>query len=138
MAQHPTIASKATLSALNQADYLLDLYPNNTAVLLEYTNLLLSLKKDSKAIALLKSYDENQRYTYQVYKKLSEIYASQQQTADAYFFLALAQFNIGNTKKTSYLLKQAKITATPTLKQRIARFEHQNSNLLKTKEISKH
>ena len=138
LAQHPTIASKATLSALNQADYLLDLYPNNTAVLLEYTNLLLSLKKDSKVIALLKSYDENQRYTYQVYKKLSEIYASQQQTADAYFFLALAQFNIGNTKKTSYLLKQAKITATPTLKQRIARFEHQNSNLLKTKEISKH
>ncbi|VAW48754.1 hypothetical protein MNBD_GAMMA04-436 [hydrothermal vent metagenome] len=138
LAQHPINDSKAIHVALNQADYLLDLYPNNTAVLLSYTDFLLSLKKETQAIALLKSYVENQRYTYQVYKKLSEIYANQQQTANAYFFLALAQFDIGNTKRTSYLLKQANLTANATLKQRIALFKHQNSNLLKNKEISKH
>ncbi|MCF6298760.1 MAG: M48 family metalloprotease [Thiomicrorhabdus sp.] len=136
--KHPINDPKKINMARHQATYLLDLYPNNTALLLSYTNLLLYLNQPSEAIALLKTHTEHQRYTYQAYKKLSEIYAKQQQTAEAHFFLALAQFDIGNLKRTQYLLKQAKITADNSLKQRIARFEHKNSNLLKYKEISKH
>jgi len=124
--------------ALHQADYSLDIYPNNTAVLLSYVKLLRYSSNTSKAISLLKIHTENQRYTYQAYKKLAEIYASQQQTAEAHFFLALAQFNIGNIKRTQYLLKQAKITADTALKQQIARFVQKNSNLLKNKKINKH
>jgi len=54
--------------ARHQATYLLDLYPNNTALLLSYTNLLLYLNQPSEAIALLKTHTEHQRYTYQAYK----------------------------------------------------------------------
>jgi predicted Zn-dependent protease len=136
--KHQISASKQINMALHQATYLLDLYPNNTALLLGYTDLLLYLNQPSKSIALLTTHTEQQRYTYQAYKKLSEIYAKQQQTAEAHFFLALAQFDIGNLKRTLYLLQQAKITASNSLKQRIALFEHKNSNLLKTKKISKH
>ncbi len=123
------------LFANHQADYLMELYPNNTAILMYYTNFLLYQNNDEKAVELLKTHTENQRYTYQAYKKLSEIYAQKQQTAEAYYFLALAQFNIGNLKRTRYLLKQAKKTANTNLKQQISFFKHKNGKLLKDKQI---
>jgi len=112
------------------------LYPKNTALLIHYSNLLLHQNKDEKAIHLLKTHTKNQRYTYQAYKKLSEIYAKKQQTAEAYYFLALAQFNIGNLKRTQYLLKQARMSANTNLQQQISIFEHKNGKLLKDKQIT--
>ncbi len=122
--------------ANRQADYLMALYPKNTALLIHYSNLLLHQNKDEKAIHLLKTHTKNQRYTYQAYKKLSEIYAKKQQTAEAYYFLALAQFNIGNLKRTQYLLKQARMSANTNLQQQISIFEHKNGKLLKDKQIT--
>ncbi len=122
--------------ANRQADYLMALYPKNTALLIHYSNLLLHQNNDEKAIYLLKTHTQNQRYTYQTYKKLSEIYAKKDQTAEAYYFLALAQFNIGNLKRTQYLLKQAKTSASTNLQQKISLFEHKNGKLLKDKQIT--
>ncbi|VAW46142.1 hypothetical protein MNBD_GAMMA03-777 [hydrothermal vent metagenome] len=130
--KHP-LTPAFTAQIISQAEYLLALNPNNTALLLSYTKLLLSLNKKQQAITLLMQHTDQQRYTYQIYKTLSEIYASQQKQTEAYYFLALAQFDIGNIKRTLYLLKQAKITANATLKQHIALFEHKNKNLLKNK-----
>ncbi len=138
LVKHQINDPKIISTARHQADYLLDIYPNNTAVLLSYVNLLRHSNNTPKAIALLKTHTKSQRYRYLAYKKLSEIYANQQQTAEAHFFLALAQFNIGNIKRTQYLLKQAKITADRFLKQQIVRFEQENSKSLKTKKINNH
>ncbi|HIE40733.1 MAG TPA: peptidase M48 [Thiomicrorhabdus sp.] len=119
--------------ANRQASYLMELYPDNTAILMHYANFLLYQNSTKEAIELLTTHTQNQRYTYQAYKKLSEIYAQQKQIAEAYYFLALAQFNIGNLKRTRYLLKQAEKIASTSLKQQISFFKHKNDKLLKDK-----
>ncbi len=134
----PNISPTTFHFAQQQAEYLLALYPNNTALLLTYTELLLHLNKTQEAIRLLTQHTNAQTYSYQPYKKLSEIYASQSKPSEAYFFLALAQFNIGNLKKTNYLLKLAEKQADQRLKQQIKYFQHKNRKLLKLKQISDH
>ncbi len=123
--------------ATQQADYLNSLYPTQTALTIRYSQLLRYLDHEYEAIQVLNTYTQySPLYTYQVFKLLSEIHAEKQQTAEAYFFLAQAQFNIGNLKRTQYLLKQAQKLASPKLKQQITFFQHQNSKLLKDKQIT--
>ena len=119
---------------LNFAEYQQALHPNDTSGLLRYADLLIKLDKVVLAQQLLESSSENQKYQYQANQKLAEIYARQNKNAEAYYFQAVAQMNIGNTKRSEYLLKKAEEETNETnkpLRQRIFLFSEKHANLLK-------
>jgi len=119
---------------LKYAEYQQALHPNDVSGLLRYADLLISLDKVELAQQTLESRNENQKYQYQVNQKLSEIYASQQKNAEAYYFQAVAQLNIGNTERSEYLLKKAEQNINGTnfiLEHKIFIFSNKYANLLK-------
>jgi predicted Zn-dependent protease len=122
---------------LNYAEYQQALNPTDISVLLRYAELLIKLDKIDDAIHLLESKSNVQNYQYQVNKKLAEISAQQNKNAEAYYYQAVAQMDIGNIRRSEYLLKQAVISVTTegsTLKQKILLFTNKHTNLLKNKD----
>lgn len=119
---------------LKYADYQLALHPNETSGLLRYADILIKLNKVELAQQLLESRSEDQRYHYQANQKLAETYAQQKKIAEAYYFQAVAQMDIGNTKRSEYLLKKAKENTNDDkiiLKQKLFLFSNKYANLLK-------
>jgi len=137
--KHNLTPSELIHLALNQSDLLLAIYPDNTAILLNYVELLLYLNQELKAIELLNSKADSKRYKRPAYQKLSEIHATKNNQAEAYYFLARSEYEIGNFKRANYLLQQAESNlsnAQTALKHKIEVFSRQNNKLLKYKEIS--
>ncbi len=119
---------------LKYADYQQALHPSDTSGLLRYVDLLIKFDKVELGQQILESRSKTQKYQYQVNQKLAEIYAHQQKNAEAYYFQAVAQLDIGNTKRSEYLLKKAEenINSTDTmLKHKIFLFSNKHANLLK-------
>ncbi len=119
---------------LKYAEYQQALHPNDTSGLLRYTGLLIKLDEMGLAQKTLESRNENQQYHYQANLKLAETYAHQQKTAEAYYFQAVAQLDIGNSERSEFLLKKAEENIKDTdliLKNKIFLFSNKYANLLK-------
>ncbi|MGM0541197.1 MAG: M48 family metalloprotease [Pseudomonadota bacterium] len=119
---------------LKYTEYQQALHPNDTSGLLRYADLLIKLDRVELGTRTLESRSENQKYKYQSNQKLAEIYAQQQKKAEAYYFQAVAQLDIGNTKRSEYLLKKAQENLKSTdviLKNKIFLFSNKHANLLK-------
>ncbi len=122
---------------LEHAEYQYALHPNDTAIVLRYADLLLSLGQKNQAKQLLESATKTQRYQYQLNQKLAEIYAGESQNAEAYYFQAVAQMDIGNTGRSEYLLEKSEELLEDTnssLKQKIFTFQNKHAKLLKNKD----
>jgi predicted Zn-dependent protease len=120
---------------LKYAEYQQAIHPNDTSGLLRYTDLLINLGQVNLGQKILESRNENQKYHYQANLKLAEIYAHRQENAEAYYFQAVAQLDIGNLKRSEYLLKKAKENINSKdiiLKNKIFLFSRENANLLKS------
>ncbi len=130
--QHPD--TELLNRILKYAEYQQALHPSDTSGLLRYADLLIKLDKVDLGEQILESSSQNQKYHYQVNQKLAEIYAHQQENAEAYYFQAVAQLDIGNTKRSEYLLKKAEENINDTdktLKNKIFLFSKKHANLLK-------
>jgi len=117
--------------------FMLDLHANNPALLLNAYHYYIKQSKTEEAIKLLTSKLTNLSYQYLAYKTLSETHAKNHNKGYAFFYLANAEMEIGNIKRTQYFIKKAKEAAfdnEPGLMQEIKIFESNNSNLLKTKD----
>ncbi|GKT11707.1 MAG: beta-barrel assembly-enhancing protease [Thiomicrorhabdus sp.] len=122
------------LFALQQGSFQIALFPQNNATLIRYSELLLKLNKTNSAIELLVQYTKGRRYKYLIHKKLSEIYAKQQQFTQAYFYKAKSEFNIGNLKRTIHLLEQAEnynVSKNKIMSRQITLLSNISNNLLK-------
>ncbi len=134
VSKHGNYDNSLLSKTLDYAEYQQALNPNDTAVLLRYAELLIKLNKNNEAINVLESKSKDQYYQYQVNQKLAEISANQNNIAEAYYHQAVAQMDIGNIKRSEYLLKQAEenvITQNISLKQKIFLFSDKYANLLK-------
>ncbi len=123
-----------------QANYLLALYPNNPSLLIHYAQYINMYEGGTKAIELLNDKIDRLSYQYHADMLLSQLYAKQQKQAHAYFFLAKAYMEIGNTARSRYYLEQSKKKENKndkTLKAQITLFEQTNLNLLKNKDKNK-
>lgn len=119
---------------LKYTEYQQALHPNDTSGLLRYTDLLINMGKIELGQQILESRSQNHKYQYQANQKLAEIYARQHKNAEAYYFQAVAQLNIGNTERSKYLLKKAEENISDTdviLKHKIFMFSNKYANLLK-------
>jgi len=118
---------------LKIAEYQQALHPTDTATLMRHVELLLSKNEKSAAITLIKKHANLNSYQYLPYKKLAEIYQSEQQIPEAYFASAVSEFSIGN-HGAEYLLSQAeKLTPDQNelLMQEITIFRSKHAKLLK-------
>lgn len=88
--------------------YLEAVYPSDFSIPVLHAQSLDKLGKKSKAIQLLTSSTPHFHYQYLLYSELAKLMHQQQKKAYSYYYSALANYNIGNIPKTSYLLKQAK------------------------------
>ncbi len=134
VSKHQNQDIKSLERLIKYAEHQQALYPNDTAGLLRYADLLVKHDKVGLAKNILESRSENLRYQYEINQKLSEIYAQEHKNAEALYFQAVAQMDIGNTKRSQYLLKKAEENLNDTdiaLKQKIFLFTNKNSNLLK-------
>lgn len=95
-------------SALKDYDYLEAIYPSDFSIVYLHAKALSSLGDTNQAIKLLKTQTPNFHYQYLLYSELAKLYAAKQDHGRTYYYDALASYNIGNTAKTIYLLKQAK------------------------------
>lgn len=121
---------------VKQAKFAHELFPQDPAIFQKYAQLLIQSNQSSKAIEALEKEAPNYLYQFELYKLLSSLYAEQGQTGYAYYFEALAHFNIGNLQRTQIYLNKASehSTATDTqLKGKIRDFKRTHANLLKEK-----
>ena len=99
---NPKPSSKKLEKIVN---YKLDLYPNDSAVLINFAKLLGQDNKN-KAIDFIQQRGKSQRYKFASLKLLSELYAKQNKHAYAYFYLAQANMEIGNIARANHYLEQ--------------------------------
>lgn len=119
-----------------QAELTLELFPQDSSVVMEYARLLEKTGNTEKAIAVLETRIPTLKYQYDPYKLLAMLYQNHHKTANAYLAEAQAYLNIGNLKRTQIYLKNAETETPPsdeTLKQKIAAFKLNNAKLLKDK-----
>lgn len=129
--------SKSSPTELEKiVNYKLDLYPNDSAVLINYAKLLGQDNKN-KAIDFIQQRVKSQRYKFAPLKLLSELYAKQNKHAYAYFYLAKANMEIGNIARANHYLQQAEKEIQnhdKNLKAEIAAYRNINHKLLINKD----
>lgn len=96
------------ISALKDYDYLEAIYPTDLSLPYRHAQALMAFNQPEKAIQLLTQKTPHFHYQYLLYTLLAKLYADQNSTGRSYYYEALANYNIGNLDKTTYLLKQAK------------------------------
>jgi predicted Zn-dependent protease len=113
-------------TALKDYDYLEAIYPSDFSIVYLHAKALSTLGKREQAIKLLETQTPSFHYQYMLYSELAKLYAEKQDRGRTYYYDALASYNIGNTAKTIYLLKQAKQNLSAKdvkLKEKIKRLE---------------
>ncbi|WP_052501515.1 M48 family metalloprotease [Thiomicrospira microaerophila] len=97
------------------SDYakLIELYPQDEAILLLFAQAYRTLGQEENAQTLIISHLDNKRYKYALYQELSQSFSSQQRLAEAYLFEAFAYFDLGNLQRAQHLLMQSKRTHRP-------------------------
>lgn len=121
-------------------DYMLELHPDNPALLIQASRYYQNAKQNKKGLELLEKKSGQLSYRFQTLKELSEKYAEKYHEAKAYFYFAMAQYEIGNTVRSQYLLKKANQALNANdvkLKQKIQTFEAKLSKSLKDKDKNK-
>lgn len=88
--------------------YLTAIYPSDFSIPYLHALALVQNHQVDKAIELLKQATPKFHYQQLMYSELSKLYSQKQQPKYSYYYNALANYNIGNTAKALYLLKQAK------------------------------
>lgn len=115
------IKGQSEFSQSNQKlKYLHDIYPNDESIVFRRAKHLLAHQKIKAAKALLKELTPNYEYQYGLYKLLASVYSKNKKFDYAYYYLALANINIGNNKYAKHLLKKSSELA-----------ENKNPNLLR-------
>ncbi|MDG4811842.1 M48 family metalloprotease [Hydrogenovibrio sp. 3SP14C1] len=98
-------------SALKDYEYLTSFYPTDFSIVYLYAQSLIKLNHKQEAIELLTKSTPTFHYQYLLYSALSKLYAEKNQKNYSYYYDALANYNIGNLPKSTFLVNQAqKIT----------------------------
>lgn len=121
----------------NQFTYFIDLFPNNPALMINYSHYLDRHDMTNEAIQILEKHIGKLSYTYEANKTLSELHNKLNNQAAAYYYLAQAVLEIGNPERAKYLIEQADEIVKPNnkkLRQKIKLFIEENHNLLKNKD----
>lgn len=129
--QTSLLINKAVLT--QHSNLMLELYPNNNALLLAYANWLIKQDESQQAIKLLSRHLDFVDYPYSIYKSLSEIYAQANNLSYAHIYLASANIHSGNIARGKYYLEQAQKFADnsdSTLQSIIFSFQQSHSKLL--------
>ena len=101
---------------IQHANLILELYPNNLELILNYAQFLNQIGKQQKSIQLLKKHLPFTQYQYPIHKYLAEEYGKANKQGYAYIYLALANMEIGHIKRGKHYLEQAKkLTTTQKL-----------------------
>lgn len=88
--------------------YLEAIFPSDFSIPYLHALSLVQENKKDEAIELLKKTTPRFHYQYLMYSELSKLYSEKEESKYAYYYNALANYNIGNTAKSLYLLRQAK------------------------------
>ncbi|MDX1346725.1 MAG: M48 family metalloprotease [Thiomicrorhabdus chilensis] len=121
---------------IKEAKFAHELFPQDPAIFQKYIRILIKDKQTLTAIEALEKETPNYTYQFELYKLLSSLYAQSGQTAYAYYFEALAHFNIGNLQRTQIYLNKANEQSSPKdirLQGKIRDFKRTHANLLKEK-----
>jgi len=98
-------------SALEDYEYLTAFYPTDFSIVYLYAQSLIKFNHKQEAIDLLTKSTPTFHYQYLLYSTLSKLYAEKNQKNYSYYYDALANYNIGNLPKSTFLVNQAqKIT----------------------------
>ena len=126
--------TKAVNNKITQhANLLLELYPNNPELVLNYAQFLNQLGKQQTSIQLLKKHLTFTQYQYPLHQHLAEEYGKTNKQGYAYIHLAFANMEIGHIQRGKHYLDQAKkLTneAKPELNNLIFLFENKFDKLL--------
>lgn len=101
------LAKEAPEKSEQYFKYLAEIYPSDFSILYYHASMLNKNGRASDAASLLTKLTPKFHYQYLLYSKLARIYANLNQTNKVYYYDALANYNIGNLKKTQYLINQA-------------------------------
>lgn len=98
-------------SALQDYEYLSAVYPSDFSIVYLHAQSLVKFNHTEQAIQLLTQNTPRFHYQYLLYSELSKLYAEKNQNDYSYYYDALANYNIGNLPKSTFLTNQAlKIT----------------------------
>uniref|UniRef100_Q31I22 M48 family peptidase n=1 Tax=Hydrogenovibrio crunogenus (strain DSM 25203 / XCL-2) TaxID=317025 RepID=Q31I22_HYDCU len=98
-------------SALQDYEYLTAVYPSDFSIVYLQAQSLNKFNRTQEAIQLLTQKTPKFHYQYLLYSELSKLYAEKNQNDYSYYYDALANYNIGNLPKSTFLVNQAeKIT----------------------------
>jgi predicted Zn-dependent protease len=89
--------------------YLEAIYPSDFSIPYLHALALEQNNQIGKAIELLRKATPKFHYQYLMYSELARLFSTQNEAKYSYYYNALANYNIGNTSKTLYLVKQAKL-----------------------------
>ncbi|UQB41828.1 M48 family metalloprotease [Thiomicrospira microaerophila] len=106
--------------SLNELNKLLELYPQDEAMLLITAQIYREQGKTQAAQQLILNNIHNKRYSFELYQELSQNFAAQQQWAEAYLFEAQAHLALGNFERAKHLIKQSK-TSLPSISPELAK-----------------
>lgn len=91
-----------------QFHYLEAIYPSDFSIPYLHASALEQHNEIEQAIQILKTQTPKFHYQFLMYSKLAQLYAKQHNNKYVYYYDALANYNIGNTKKALHLIKRAK------------------------------
>lgn len=106
-----------TLLAFNK---LLELYPQDEALLLMAAQAYRTIGEEHKAQRLILNNLDKKRYTFELYQELSQSFAEQQLFSEAYLFEAQAYLSLGNHQRAKHLINQSK-RANPSISQEFSK-----------------
>lgn len=112
---------------------LLELFQDNSALLINYARVL-SKQSKREAIKLLEKHLESLKYQHATLSYLSEFYAQEEDLANAYYYLARAYLEIGETRRAQHYIKQASTentTSNNAIEKKITIFKQKHHKLLK-------
>ena len=114
-----------------------DLFPSNESMVVRYAAFLVRQEKREHAIEILNNHLSAERYKNEVYTMLSKLHEDEGNSAKSYYYLALANLDIGNIKRAAILTEKAKNNLTQSqdsLEQEIATLQEKLTKLLKNRE----
>ena len=129
--------SKTNTASKNAASFSYELFPSNQSIILRYAEWLKHTKNIQKAIQVLENYLVKDNYKISSLILLAKLHENQGNTAKSYYFLSLAQLEIGNLKRAAIFITKAKNDLLPKnvlFKDNINKLEEKLSKLLKKRE----
>ncbi len=119
--------------AHEQFNYLREIFPRDSSIPFRQAKMWQKHQQTDKAIKILAS--ASYFYRYRLYKLLAELHATQNELDYSYYYVALANFHIGNVKFAKHLLEKSKKLALNNNSNLLREIEHLSTNLSQDIEI---